>query len=78
LIIGPFTVHLPVAGLAAELAYRLYQEEAAVHPRMGIGQSAAVGVQGEVPAGRGALAGNEVRYLSPAAKPRDSSVSMTV
>ena len=53
-------MYLPVTGFAAELADRLYQQEAAVHARMGVRQAAAGGVQRKVPSGCGSLTCYEV------------------
>src|SRR3990170_4551922 len=50
---------LAVAALAAELADGFDEEEDAVHAGVGVGEAAAVGVEGEVAAGGGALAGDE-------------------
>ncbi len=42
---------LALAALAAELAHGLDEEEDAVHTGVGVGEAAAVGVEGEVAAG---------------------------
>src|SRR3990172_8434033 len=44
------------------------EEEDAVHSGVGVGEATAVGVEGEVAAGRGALAGDEGTALAPAAE----------
>ncbi len=55
---------LTLAAFAAELADGLDQKKHPVHPRVGVREAAAVGVEGEVAAGGGALAGDEGAALA--------------
>src|SRR3990172_1203253 len=50
---------LALAALPAELADGLDEEEDAVHAGVGVGEAAAVGVEGELAAGGGAPAGHQ-------------------
>ena len=62
--------HLPVPGLAAQLAHRLDQQQHPVLAGVAVGQAAAAGVERQSAAGADAAVGDQVQRLARAAEAR--------
>src|SRR4051794_17733565 len=61
---SPRAGNLARASLAAKLANRFDEQEDSVHAGVAVGEASTVGVEGEVAAGRRALAGHELASLA--------------